>query len=77
MRRDQRVVKELRDGDVLEAIQKRLALTLSDPACTPSEQAAVARELRMVTKELESRPKVQQGDPIDELVARRKARLAR
>lgn len=74
MRRDERVLAELRDGKGLEAIAKRLALTLSDPECTPAEQASVARELRMVLKELRALPVADEGDPRDELAARRKAR---
>ena len=76
MRREDRVRKELRDGEALEAMAKRLAQTLHDPETPATAQAAVARELRMVLKDIAAAPKTQQGDKLDELTARRKAHLA-
>ncbi len=73
--REQRVRKHIRDGETLEVARNRLMLTLEHPGCPPAAQASIAAALVRIERELATlKPKVEQGDPIDDLAARRKAR---
>ena len=71
--RRERVAKEIRDGKALESAARRLAETLHDPDTEPAAQAAVARELRMLLKDMGDTVRVQE-DRIDQLASRRRAR---
>lgn len=74
MRRSDRVAKELREGQGLQAAAKRLAETLHDPDTAPAAQAAVARELRLTLQAIGQSSTGEQRSKLDELAARRKAR---
>jgi len=71
------LVEDVRSPDrrtQLEAIRDTLAAHLAQ--AEPREAAALAKQLQAVLRELSELPAVKESNPLDELNARRAARLA-
>jgi ribosomal protein S9 len=63
--------------EVLEASRLQMAKAMVDPETPPAALAALARELRMTQAAIDAvAGRVTEGDEIDELTARREARLS-
>ena len=73
MRRVDRLRKECKDGAGLARMQELLYLKANDESEALRDRVAAAREWRMVTRDLGGQ-QPEQGDVLDDLAARRKAR---
>ena len=64
--------------EVLRASERQMAKAMADPETPPAALAALARELRMTRAAIDAAGHTTtQGDDLDDLAARREARLAR
>jgi hypothetical protein len=69
------VARAVRSGKGLQEIAVVLADALDDPNTEPSALAGIARELRLTLAAVEASGTQTKGDKLDDLAARRKARL--